>query len=144
MSVPAGNMTDALSGATPQQIQQILAMGNNPQQMELLQQQMARANALRNTPMPQGQSSWRGSVYTKPNPLQIIGNVANKAVGQQQMNQAQQQMQQLMQQQQGGRQSYMDIIRQMMQRQGGGAPGAPPPGGGGVPAGGDDGSGGLF
>lgn len=132
MSVPSGQMLAMLSQMSPDQVQGIMGLGNTPDEQALLMQQMQRARALQNTPMPQGQSSWRGQVYTKPSPLAVAGAVANQAVGQGQANQIAGKQQALMNNSTLQRQNYFNLLMKMY-----GSPGAS----GGAGGGGGGGSG---
>lgn len=125
MSVPSGQMLAMLSQMSPDQVQGILGLGNTPDEQALLMQQMQRAQALQNSPMPQGRSSWRGQVYTAPNPLEIAGNVANKLVGQQQAAGIAGKQQALLNNSTLQRQNYFNLLMKMY-----GSPtaqGTPPP-----------------
>lgn len=118
MSVPAGVMTGGSGNMDPQTMSQIMQLANSPQQYQMLQQQMARANALRNTPMPGLSQGWRSNVVTAPSPLATIGSLAMAGAGQKQANMVQQATQKQMQQDQANREKYMDVIRGMYQRNG--------------------------
>src|SRR5207302_5159151 len=88
MSVPmdqmdpqAGQFIDP-SKMTAAQIQQILALGEVPEKQALLEEQMKRANALRDSPAPEGRyGPGRLGMYTAPHPLEVIGHLAQQYAG---------------------------------------------------------------
>jgi len=100
---------------TDEQIQELMSLGAIPGKEQILQQQMRNASLLRNSPMPQGRDS--GRVYTHANPLEALGNVAEKALGAYQMRNINSQQQALIGQQTSGRKRYFDILRQQLANQ---------------------------
>lgn len=139
MSVPSGQMLAMLSQMSPDQVQGILGLGATPDELALLQQQMQRAQGLQNTPMPQGRTSYRGSVYTAPNPLEVAGNVANRLVGQQQATNVTGQQRALLNNSTLQRQNYFNLLMKLYgsPAAGGGGGGSGDGGDQGAPEGGD-------
>lgn len=55
---------------TPEQLQALIELGIMPEELAGLDEQLAQADALRGTPMPEGQMA--GRVFVAPNPLQYL------------------------------------------------------------------------
>jgi hypothetical protein len=134
MSVPAGTMLQNLQNMSPEDIQQVLGLGEIPDKQSLLMQQLKQANLLRNSDAPEGR--YAGHMYVAPNPLEILGHVAQQYEGLKGQRDVDAQSKELMTQQTAGRNRYFQLLQRMLAGQGGvAAPGAA--GDTGSPEGGD-------
>ena len=94
-----------LENMTPEQIEQLIALGVIPEQQSDLQQQMKMANELRNTKSPEMYGN--GRVMVAANPLEHLGVGLQRYAGQRDMKNIQQQQKDLRDQQVAGRSDFM-------------------------------------
>lgn len=102
---------------TPEQLQALIELGLAPEEMEALQQQMAQAEALRSSELPQGQMA--GRVFVAPNPLQYLATGVDRYKGAKQMQGLEGQRKDLIGKTNTSRKSYMDAVIAMLRPQNG-------------------------
>jgi hypothetical protein len=99
----------------PQLMSQILGLGENSGKQELVGRQMAQADAMRGTKMPEGRQA--GRLFVASNPLEVLGSVGSQAVGGYMGKQAEGNQAGLLKEQTGGRKAFMEqLINALRQR----------------------------
>lgn len=93
---------------TPDQLEQLVALGIIPEQQAMLMQQMDQANALRNTPIPKG--GMAGRVYVA-DPLGSLAAGFDRYRGVKQGRAAMDQYSQTLKDQQAARMAYVNALR---------------------------------
>ena len=94
-----------LEGMSPEQIEQLIALGIIPEQQDQLNQQYASADALRNKATPEMRGN--GRVMVAANPLEPIGVGMQRYAGQRDAKRIQEQQDALRRQQVQGRTDFL-------------------------------------
>ena len=97
-----------LSQLTPEQIQELAAMGALEDEQGMLGEQMEMANQLRNAEGPQGRETRGG--YTAANPLEHLASGMQRVKAAKDLEQYKARQQEIMGQQTGGREQFMQMI----------------------------------
>ena len=93
---------------TPEQLEQLIALGIIPDEQAGLNQQMDQANQLRNTPIPKG--GMAGRVYVG-DPFGALAAGFDRYQGNKQIKQIQGQQKDLMDKQMQARMAYVNLLR---------------------------------
>lgn len=103
-----------LAGLSPEMVQQLMQLGIMDEQKGSTDKQLAMAQAMRDTPLPEGRSS--GRVYTAANPLEFAVAAYKGYKGGKDASAAQQKQEALLQKQLGLRQQYVSAMLQKGQQ----------------------------
>ena len=105
-------------GLTDEQIDQLIALGELPTEQEIQQERLERAQALQETPTPQGRYLGGGRIYTAAHPLEHIAGALRQGVGSWQARKTERERRRMAEIES---QRFADLLRTMRR------PPAPPP-----------------
>lgn len=94
----------SMQDMSDEDLAQIVGMGGNADQQEMLKKQLANAQALQGRPMPEMRGN--GRVQTAANPMEFVGNLMQQYAGQRREKDAMSKIDALQKQQTMGRQLY--------------------------------------
>jgi hypothetical protein len=98
-----------LENMSEEEIAQLMELGILDDQGNILDKQLAQAQAVRNAPGPEGRDS--GRVYTAANPLEHIVNAAQGIKAGREIEDIAKKQEELLAQQTAGRKTFLDALR---------------------------------